>query len=88
MAAKELGYDRKGFNVIHGAVSYHSGTTLFPYDPDHKEGIENVGIENTSNKMLGLVLSSSVQNRGLDGIALRSTRATCHIAATQKNWDV
>jgi FkbM family methyltransferase len=43
-SASSLGYDQKGFNVIHGAVSQNEGIALFK---SATKGIENVGLGNS-----------------------------------------
>mmetsp|Transcript_21794 Transcript_21794/g.48875 ORF Transcript_21794/g.48875 Transcript_21794/m.48875 type:complete len:408 (-) Transcript_21794:259-1482(-) len=49
-SSKHLGYDSKGFTVVHAAVSKSSGTVLFDAaDNQNKKGLENIGINNCAS---------------------------------------
>ena len=43
-SAESLGYDKKGYKVVHAAVSKESGKLLFSTG-NHKAGVENVGLD-------------------------------------------
>jgi len=47
-SAESLGYDKKGYKVVHAAVSKESGKILFSTG-NHKAGVENVGLDSCKN---------------------------------------